>query len=60
MAPPAVSSWSVGDVGAWLESLQVPHHVVEDFEENAIAGADLLTLTDEDYQELGCKPLLVR
>ena len=61
MAPPRdVSSWTVAQVGVWLGSLEVPYRIVEDFLDNAIGGADLLTLTDEDYQELGCKPLLVR
>ncbi|PSC69055.1 hypothetical protein C2E20_7436 [Micractinium conductrix] len=56
------SSWTVADVAEWLEKdLELPAGVVAAFKDNAIAGPDLLTLTDEDLTgELGCKPLQAR
>ncbi|EFN53731.1 expressed protein [Chlorella variabilis] len=56
------SEWSVADVAAWLkDDLELPEGVVAAFKDNAVAGPDLLELSDEDLkQELGCKPLQAR
>lgn len=48
------------EVGQWLESLHFPPATVEAFRENAVAGGDLLQLTDADLEShLGLTPLLV-
>lgn len=54
--------WSVADVQEWLvNELQLPPAVAAAFKDNAIAGPDLLTLSDEDLTaELSCKPLQAR
>lgn len=55
-----VGAWSVPEVGQWLESLHFPPATVEAFRENAVAGGDLLQLTDADLEShLGLTPLLV-
>lgn len=55
-----MGAWSVPEVGQWLESLHFPPATVEAFRENAVAGGDLLQLTDADLEShLGLTPLLV-
>ncbi len=55
----AVENWSVNDVCDFLSRLELTS-LVPGFQENAVDGKDLLSLTDEDMKELlGCKPLHV-
>lgn len=62
-APPPtgdVTAWSVPDVAAWLEGLHVPEDAIAAFRSNAVAGADLASLSDDDLRtHLGLPPLLV-
>lgn len=44
------SSWSVGDVGEWLKSINL-HQLVEVFSENEISGPELLELTMDEIKE---------
>ncbi|EFN57473.1 expressed protein [Chlorella variabilis] len=61
---PAVgpAEWSVADVCEWLEKdLQLPASVAQEFRANAVAGADLLELSDDDLtKELHCTGLQAR
>lgn len=49
-------------MGEWLtKDLELPQAIADKFKENAVTGADLIELSDEDLtQELGCKPLQAR
>ena len=53
-----LSSYTVSEVCQFVESLEIsPHH----FQENSIAGSDLLSLTDDDLRtELRLQPLQIR
>lgn len=55
-------SWTVQQVAAWLTgSLELPQKLADEFVANAISGADLATLTDDDLvQELKCTSLQAR
>lgn len=47
-------------VVTWLRSLHLPDSVADEFRRNAVAGADLNTLSDTDLTEyLGLAPLQV-
>ncbi|KAL4859919.1 Cortactin-binding protein 2 [Chlorella vulgaris] len=60
MPPAGPSQWTVSDVCAWLEDLEL-HTLVPEFKSNAVSGQDLITLTDEDLQqELHCTSLQAR
>lgn len=48
MSQKPVEQWSVDEVVSWIESLGLAS-LAPAFRENAVAGKDLLSLTDEDY-----------
>ena len=55
-----VASWKVPEVAQWLEAHHFPPAAIESFRTNAVSGADLLQLTDDDLKEhLGLSSLLV-
>ncbi|KAI7842953.1 hypothetical protein COHA_003460 [Chlorella ohadii] len=63
MAPSGpVSGWSVEEVAAWLTGeLSLPAAVADAFKENAVAGGDLVGLSDDDLtSELGLTKLQAR
>ena len=45
-------SWTVADVGSWLQHLHLGEHRIK-FIENFIAGSELLELAEEDLISLG-------
>lgn len=57
--PKAVQEWTPGDVEVFLRGLDLPS-LVPSFKTNAVNGADLLVLSDDDFmRDLGCTQLQV-
>ncbi|XP_026466696.1 diacylglycerol kinase eta-like [Ctenocephalides felis] len=48
----SVSNWSVQEVAAWLEAMQM-HEYVENFVKHDVRGRELLTLARRDLKDLG-------
>jgi hypothetical protein len=49
--PEDVRTWRVADVRTFLSNIELSH-VASKFTENSVDGALLLTLTDQDFQQL--------
>ena len=57
----APTAWSVEDVCAFIQGLEMPAAVVSAFRENAVDGDMLLSLSDADIEEeLGMLKLQIR
>jgi hypothetical protein len=48
-------SWSVTDVAVWLQSKNVPYHVVEAFQKEGITGQLFIDLTKDDMTFIGVR-----
>ena len=59
-APKPVPQWDIETVASWISSIGLPAAISDAFKTNAVNGADLIALSDEDYtQSLGCTGLQV-
>ena len=58
--PQPVPKWDSDTVCNFVSGIGLPQ-LVDKFRENAVTGADLISLSDDDYKDsLGCTGLQVR